>query len=104
MIIDILTALVVGYILFEFFEHVLLPLVWLLAKRKQKSHCGTEALVGKVVEVRSWRGEEGRVIVDGELWSASGCDHLKPGDKAYVQKVEGLVLIIGPPKTEPGPR
>jgi membrane-bound ClpP family serine protease len=94
MITEILTALVAGYILFEVIEHVVFPLVWLLIRRRKSSPCGKEGMIGKEVQVRSWDGGEGCVFVEGELWSAVSSDQLNPGDKAFIQEVEGLVLKI----------
>jgi membrane protein implicated in regulation of membrane protease activity len=94
MLMDALLFLFVGYLLFEVFEHLLLPLIWRFVARGRQSCCGKEGMVGKTVEVRSWNGEEGRVQVGGECWKAISGDHLQPGDTAVVQKVDGLVLKI----------
>lgn len=94
MIENILIILVVGYVLFELLEHVFFPLVWSFANRNRKSLCGNEAMPGKMVEVRTWQGGEGRVFVEGELWKAVSNDHLKPGDRAVVQRVEGMALMV----------
>jgi membrane-bound ClpP family serine protease len=98
MITQILTILIAGYILFEVIEHVLFPLIWFIVNRNRKSLCGNEGMVGKMAEVKSWQGGEGRVVVEGEIWNAASDDHLKPGDRAVVQKVDGLVLRIASPK------
>jgi len=100
MITHIITVLIAGYILFEVIEHVLFPLVWLFVARNRKSPCGREGMLGKMVEIRCWQGGEGRVLVDGELWMAASDDHLKPGDMALVQKVDGLVLKIASAKSD----
>ncbi len=102
MITYILIVLVIGYVIFELIEHVLFPLVWAFSARNRKSLCGNEGLLGKEVEVRSWQGGEGRVFIEGELWNAAGSDHLQPGDKAFVQEVDGLVLKITSSKSDAG--
>ena len=56
----------------------------------------------KEVEVRSWQRGEGCVFVEGELWCAASGDHLTPGDKAFVQKVDALVLNIASLKSDAG--
>jgi membrane-bound serine protease (ClpP class) len=94
MITRILTVLIAGYILFEVIEHVLFPLIWSFVTRNRKSPCGYEGMLGKMVEVRSWEDGEGRVLVDGEFWNAASDDHLQPGDRAIVHKVDGLILKI----------
>jgi membrane-bound ClpP family serine protease len=102
VITHILTVLIVSYILFELIEHVLFPLVWSLVTRNRKSLCGNEGMLGKMVEVRSWQDGEGRVLVAGELWHAASGEHLRPGDRAFVQKVDGLVLRISLSRSDAG--
>jgi membrane protein implicated in regulation of membrane protease activity len=94
MIANILTILIAGVVLFELIEHILFPLVWSFIIRNRKSFCGIEGMLGKMVEVRSWQDGEGRVLVDGESWNAASDDHLQPGDRAVVQRINGLVLKI----------
>ncbi len=94
MIPDLLTVIIAGVVIFEFVEHILFPLVWSFAIRNTKSSCGTDGMLGKVVEIKAWRNGEGRVFLEGELWRAVSCDPLRPGDKARVQEVDGLVMKI----------
>jgi membrane-bound ClpP family serine protease len=96
----ILTVLIVGYILFELIEHILFPVVWSFVARNRRSRCGVEGMLDKVVEVKKWRNGEGRALVDGELWQAASDDHLQPGDRAVVQKVNGLVLKIASSRSD----
>ena len=56
----------------------------------------------KEVEVRSWQRGEGCVFVEGELWCAASGDHLIPGDKAFVHKVDALVLNVASSKVMQG--
>jgi membrane protein implicated in regulation of membrane protease activity len=105
MITNILTILIAGFILFEVIEHVLFPLVWSVVARNRRSRGGIDGMLGKVVEVKKWCNGQGRVFVDGEIWKATSCDPQRPGDKAVVQGVDGLVLRIagrsGPTTMEP---
>ena len=94
MVTRILIVLISAYILFELIEHVLFPLASWFFGRKRKSFCGKDGMLGKMVEVRSWGSGEGRVLVEGELWNAASNDDLRPGDRAVVQQVDGLVLRI----------
>jgi len=96
MFVDFLTILIIGVVLFELIEHILFPLVWFFVIRNRQSLCGIEAMHGKVVEVRDWRDGEGRVSLEGELWMAVSNITLRPGDKAVVQKVDGLILTVTP--------
>jgi len=104
MITDIVMVLIAGYILWELVEHVLFPLVWLVVSRNRKSPCGKEGMPGKTVEVKSWKDGEGRVLVEGELWNAASDDRLQPGDRAIVQRVDGLVLRIASSRNDSGGR
>ena len=44
--------------------------------------------------VQKWQKKSGWVYLNGELWKASSDDHLLPGDRAIIEKVESLVLIV----------
>jgi membrane-bound ClpP family serine protease len=90
----LLPALIIGYVIFEVIEHVVLPLAWSFAARKRKALCGNEAMLNKLVEVKSWQDGTGLVLVDGELWKATSEDPLQSGDKATIGTVDGLILKI----------
>jgi membrane protein implicated in regulation of membrane protease activity len=91
---NILIILIVGFALFELIEHVIFPLVWYFTNRKRKPLCGIESMVGKEVKVEKWQKKGGQVYINGELWKASSDAPLLPGDRAIIEKVEGLVLIV----------
>jgi membrane-bound serine protease (ClpP class) len=84
----------VGFALFELIEHVIFPLVWYIIVRKRKPLVGIESMVGKEVKVKKWQKKSGLVFINGELWKANSNDQLLPGDKAIIEKVEGLVLTV----------
>ena len=94
MIKTILLSLVIGFILFELIEHVILPLFWSIKARKRTSICGASGMLGRVGEVKQWHTKEGKVFVRGELWQAVSKDVLLPGDRVVVQHVEGLTLAV----------
>lgn len=91
---NIILMLVIGFILFEVIEHVLVPIVFYFVKRKKKSVTGIDSLPGEVVDVRQWKGKEGQVVIKGELWKAVSEVPFKRGDKAIIQNVEGLTLKV----------
>jgi len=68
MIKTILIDLIIGFVFFEFIEHVVFPLIWFIYSRKGRSISGADGLLGKVVEVKQWNRTEGKVFVKGELW------------------------------------
>jgi len=92
----ILLILVGAYLLFEFVEHAILPLVWLITKRSKRSSTGPSGMIGQVAQVKQWSGNKGKVFIHGELWQAESDVPLKPGDKAHVVLVEGLKLKVKP--------
>lgn len=93
---SVLIALLVGVVLVEIVEHLILPLWWLIAQRRQKSLCGVDGLLGRAVTVRRWHGSSGRVRLDGTVWRAV-CDvPLAVGTRARIVGVEGLTLKVLP--------
>lgn len=98
MILKILIFILLAYLLFEFIEHAVVPLVWLILKKKKRALTGSAGLIGEVGEVKEWSNTEGRVFIHGELWKATSEEPLSPGDKAVVQNVHGLTLTVKPLK------
>jgi len=96
MIKTIILTLVIGVLLFELIEHVVFPLFWFIKERKRRSVCGVSGMLGKAGEVKQWKKNEGKVLVNGELWQAVSEVHLLPGDTVVIQKVDGLTLGVNP--------
>jgi membrane-bound serine protease (ClpP class) len=76
-----------------------------LSARRQRIAVGAESLVGHLGVVRSWTGGgDGKVLVDGALWSArrSPClddedgdaGELHAGDQIVVERLSGLTLSV----------
>jgi len=91
-----LFVLLIGWLIFELIEHVILPLVWALLQRRKPSICGSTGMIGKVGEIRNWNASGGKIYVNGEIWQAVGDFDFLPGDKAVVQQVNGLKVIVAP--------
>jgi len=98
MILKIFFFILLAYLLFELIEHVVIPLFWLILKKKRKPVTGDSGLIGEIAEVKEWNNSEGKVFVHGELWWATSEEPLSPGDKAKVQTVKGLTLKVKPHK------
>ena len=94
MIAEGLIVVVAVVIVFEVFEHVIIPLIGARAGRRRQPLTGAEGMVGKVVEIRRWSGREGMVSVDGELWRARSRSPLAAGDEATVIAVSNLTLGV----------
>ncbi|MCG2721311.1 MAG: hypothetical protein L6290_04760 [Thermodesulfovibrionales bacterium] len=92
----IVIVLIAAFLLFEVIEHVVVPLVFYLLKRRKLSATDVESLQGEVVRIRQWKGKEGQVFMKGELWRAESEVPFKQGDKAVVDNVKGLTLTVKP--------
>jgi membrane-bound serine protease (ClpP class) len=94
MVKEIIITLVAGFVIFEFIEHVVFPLVWSFVQRRKGSMCDLSIVIGKIAEVKQWQNLEGQIFINGEIWNAR-CDiPLLQGDKAVIEKVEGFVLTV----------
>ena len=96
MIKTIILTLVIGFLLFELIEHVVFPLFWFIMGRKRRSVCGVSGMSDKLGEVKQWKKNEGKVVVNGELWQAVSEVPLLPGDRVVIKNVEGLTLEVDP--------
>ena len=90
----ILTIIVTIVVLYELIEHLIFPLAWSIIMRNRKSLSGIESMIGKETEVKKWQDTKGMVFIKGELWKATSDHQLLPGDKAIIEKVDGLLLRI----------
>lgn len=89
-----LITLLICIIIYEIFEHLILPLFWLIRYRKQKSAYGPAGMIGKKCMVKQWNGMSGKVWVGAELWNACSQSPLIPGDEPVIQGIEGLTLRV----------
>ena len=90
----VLLILVVAYILFEFVEHAVIPLIWLITKKNRQSPTGESGMIGLIAEVKEWEGKKGKVFVHGELWKAESDDSFEPGDDTVIHLIKRLVLTV----------
>ena len=97
---NILTIVIIIFVLFELIEHVIFPIVWSIIVRKRKPLSGIESMVGQEVKVVKWQDTKGMVFIKGELWKATSDDPLLPGDYATIEKVDGLLLSVNPRKAK----
>jgi membrane-bound serine protease (ClpP class) len=72
----------------------LLVLSMLFRSRKRLVITGREALLGAEGEAVAWQGEEGRVLIRGEVWRARAAGPLQPGTHVKVIDRDGLVLVV----------
>lgn len=88
--------LAIGFLLFEFIEHVVIPLIWSIKDRKRRSICGVTGMLGKDGEIKYWKESEGKIFVNGELWRAVSDFPLSAGDRVVIQNVDGLTVKVIP--------
>lgn len=75
---------------------IVLVVALLLHARKHPVVTGSEALLGAEGEALDWQQQQGRVRVQGEIWSARSSGPLAPGTRIKVVNREGLVLYVEP--------
>ena len=73
---------------------LLLGYVWRSYRRPVSA--GAERLIGSEVEVLDWSHGEGHVWAEGERWNARADKPFKKGDKARVETLEGITLVLTP--------
>jgi membrane-bound ClpP family serine protease len=93
---SVIIILIIAFLVFEFVEHVVLPLIWFIKDRNKRSNYGVTGMIGKTVEIKRWDKTEGQVLINGELWKAVCEVPLSVGGKAIIQDVEGLTLRLKP--------
>ena len=96
MWINIIITVIIIFIAIELIEHIIFPIAWFIFRGRKRSTYGVMGMIGKVVEIRRWNKTEGRVLINGELWSAVCEVPLPVGGKAVVRDVEGLTLKLKP--------
>lgn len=90
----LVVSLLIGVLVFELAEHVILPLLWLLLKRRKVSMCDVQSMVGQTAEVKHWKGKKGKVELGGELWNATSHNPIVPGLRVVIEDVDGLLLKV----------
>lgn len=96
---SVIITFIVAFLVFEFIEHVVFPLIWWIKDRNKKSKIGVTGMIGKVVEIKKWNKNQGRVLFHGELWRAV-CDVPLPvGGKGVIVDIAGLTLTVKPLET-----
>jgi membrane-bound serine protease (ClpP class) len=71
----------------------------LTAHRNERVRTGSEEMVGATGEARSTIDPDGRVWLEGTIWSARLAEGVSPiqlGDRVRVEAVDGLTLVVRP--------
>ena len=93
---SVIITFVIAFLVFEFIEHVVFPLIWFIKDRNKRSNYGVTGMIGKAVEIKRWDKTEGQVLINGELWKAVCEIQLPVGGKAVILDIEGLTLKLKP--------
>jgi len=93
---SVIITFAIAFLVFEFIEHVVFPLIWFIKDRNKRSNYGVTGMIGKVVEIKRWDKTEGQVLINGELWMAVCEVPLTVGSKAEIQGIDGLILNLKP--------
>ena len=70
--------------------------------RRRRARVGVETLVGRTAVVVSRLAPDGRVKVDGELWSACSETPVETGAEVVIGGVDGLTLVVEPVRGRTG--
>ncbi len=93
---EAMITLLVCVVIYEIFEHIILPLFWTIRYHKRKSAYGPSGMIGKRCVVRQWKGTRGKVSVGGELWNATSKSPLIPGSETVIRDINNLTLLVSP--------
>ena len=93
---EVMITLLVCVVIYEIFEHVILPLFWTMRYRRRKSAYGPSGMIGKRCVVKQWKGTHGKVSVGWELWNATSESQLIPGSEAIIRDINNLTLMVAP--------
>ena len=94
---SVLIIVIICIVALEIFEHLILPLFWVIRYRRRKSAYGTSGMIGKKCLVIQWEGTSGKVRVGAELWNARCQIPLALGDEVAIHEIEGLTLRVSAP-------
>jgi membrane protein implicated in regulation of membrane protease activity len=89
-----LIALLVGFVVYEVVEHLVLPLIWMMRHRERQPACGPAGMIGRKCVVKEWSGARGKVRYGAELWDAVSQSPQIPGSEAVIEDVQGLTLSV----------
>ena len=93
---EVMITLLVCVVIYEIFEHIILPLFWTIRYHKRKSAYGPSGMIGKKCVVKAWQGTRGKVSVGGELWNATSKSPLIPGSETVIRDINNLTLMVSP--------
>jgi membrane-bound serine protease (ClpP class) len=94
MLVKIALIVVAAYLAYEIVEHLILPLIGRIFWKGKRYLAGPQGMIGKYGRVREWRGSDGKVDIQAEIWNAESDVSLEPGDQVVVEEIRGLTLKV----------
>ncbi len=71
----------------------------MMRSRRRRVVSGPEEMIDADGEVVDWTGDEGRIMIHGEIWRARGPRAFVAGERVRVTGIDGLTLDVGPAPT-----
>jgi membrane-bound serine protease (ClpP class) len=75
---------------------LILLLSYVVRAHRRPAVSGEQTIVGETGIVDSWRGNQGRILVHGEYWNATGPSGLSQGQQVRITAISGLMLTVEP--------
>jgi len=70
-------------------------IVAVVRDRRRRLSAGAEDMIGKVAQTQTALNPKGRVLAEGELWTATAQDStIDPGEEVIITRVKGLKLWV----------
>ncbi len=70
-------------------------IIAIIRGQRRKLSAGAEEMIGKVAETQTVLNPKGRVLAEGELWTAIAQDsEIESGEEVIITKVKGLKLWV----------
>lgn len=61
---------------------------------RKKVETGTESMIGQNATVKSWQGEKGKIVFEGEDWRAKSESAIKKGDTVRITGYRNMTLTV----------
>jgi membrane-bound serine protease (ClpP class) len=70
-------------------------IIAIIRGQKRRLSAGAEDMIGKVAQTQTALNPKGRVLAEGELWTAIAQDSkIESGEEVTITKVKGLTLWV----------
>jgi len=74
---------------------VILCIIAVIRSQRRKLSAGVEEMIGKVAQTQTVLNPKGRVLAEGELWTAIAQDSkIESGEEVIITKVKDLKLWV----------